>query len=59
MWFGLSKERLAILLDNEGHLTGAPELVIEVLFPGVHIFTFVTKYCLHRGTIIRVNAQNY
>ncbi|MEH2433944.1 MAG: Uma2 family endonuclease [Nostoc sp.] len=31
----VSKERLAILLDNEGHLTGAPELVVEVLSPGV------------------------
>ncbi|MFN6482936.1 MULTISPECIES: Uma2 family endonuclease [unclassified Nostoc] len=31
----LSKERLATLLDNEGHLTGAPELVVEVLSPGV------------------------
>ena len=31
----VSKERLAILLDHEGHLTGAPELVVEVLSPGV------------------------
>ncbi|MEH2288716.1 Uma2 family endonuclease [Nostoc sp.] len=31
----ISKERLVILLDNEGHLTGAPELVVEVLSPGV------------------------
>ena len=31
----VSKERLAILLDDEGHLTGAPELVVEVLSPGV------------------------
>ncbi|MCC5658785.1 Uma2 family endonuclease [Nostoc sp. XA010] len=31
----VSKERLALLLDNEGHLTGAPELVVEVLSPGV------------------------
>ncbi len=30
----VSKERLALLLDNEGHLTGAPELVVEVLSPG-------------------------
>ncbi len=30
----VSKERLAFLLDNEGHLTGAPELVVEVLSPG-------------------------
>ncbi|KAB8320309.1 Uma2 family endonuclease [Tolypothrix campylonemoides VB511288] len=30
-----SNERLAILLDEAGHLTGAPELVIEVLSPGV------------------------
>lgn len=31
----VSKERLTILLDNAGHLTGAPELVIEVLSEGV------------------------
>jgi Uma2 family endonuclease len=31
----VSKERLQILLDNAGHLTGAPELVIEVLSEGV------------------------
>ncbi|XHR80254.1 MAG: Uma2 family endonuclease [Gloeotrichia echinulata GP01] len=30
----VSKERLALLLDNQGHLTGAPELVVEVLSPG-------------------------
>ncbi len=30
----VSKERLAILLDEAGHLTGAPELVVEVLTPG-------------------------
>jgi Uma2 family endonuclease len=30
----ISKERLATLVDEEGHLTGAPELVIEVLSPG-------------------------
>lgn len=30
-----SNERLAILLDEAGHLTGAPELVVEVLSPGV------------------------
>ncbi len=29
-----SHERLAVLLDNAGHLTAAPELVVEVLFPG-------------------------
>jgi Uma2 family endonuclease len=29
-----SKERLVILLDEAGHLTGAPELVVEVLSPG-------------------------
>jgi Uma2 family endonuclease len=29
-----SKERLAYLLDEAGHLTGAPELVVEVLSPG-------------------------
>ena len=30
----ISQERLAALLDEAGHLTGAPELVIEVLSPG-------------------------
>lgn len=30
----ISKERLAVLLDEEGHLTGAPELVVEVLSSG-------------------------
>jgi Uma2 family endonuclease len=30
----VSKERLATLLDDSGHLTGAPELVIEVLSAG-------------------------
>ncbi|BAY89075.1 MULTISPECIES: Uma2 family endonuclease [unclassified Tolypothrix] len=30
----ISKERLAILLDSQGHLTGAPELVVEVLSSG-------------------------
>lgn len=30
-----SNERLAILLDEAGHLTAAPELIIEVLSPGV------------------------
>ncbi|TBR61039.1 hypothetical protein B4U84_09530 [Westiellopsis prolifica IICB1] len=30
-----SHERLAALLDEAGHLTGAPELVVEVLSPGV------------------------
>ncbi len=29
-----SKERLAVLLDDAGHLTGAPELVVEVLSSG-------------------------
>lgn len=29
-----SNERLAILLDDAGHLTGAPELVVEVLSSG-------------------------
>lgn len=29
-----SNERLAELLDEAGHLTGAPELVVEVLSPG-------------------------
>lgn len=30
----ISTERLAALLDEAGHLTGAPELVVEVLSPG-------------------------
>lgn len=30
----ISQEKLAQLLDNSGHLTGAPELIIEVLSPG-------------------------
>ena len=30
----VNNERLAVLLDNAGHLTAAPELVIEVLSPG-------------------------
>ncbi|MBD6618053.1 Uma2 family endonuclease [Komarekiella sp. 'clone 1'] len=30
-----SNQRLATLLDDAGHLTGAPELVIEVLSPGI------------------------
>src|SRR5262249_6031617 len=30
-----SNERLAILMDDAGHLRGAPELVVEVLSPGV------------------------
>jgi Uma2 family endonuclease len=30
----ISHERLAKLLDDEGHLRGAPELVVEVLSPG-------------------------
>jgi Uma2 family endonuclease len=29
-----SNERLAMLLDNAGHLTAAPELIVEVLSPG-------------------------
>ena len=29
-----SKERLAAVLDDAGHLTAAPELVVEVLSPG-------------------------
>ena len=31
----ISKERLAVSLDEAGHLTAAPELVVEVLSPGV------------------------
>jgi Uma2 family endonuclease len=30
----VSNERLAAIVDNEGHLTDAPELIIEVLSPG-------------------------
>jgi Uma2 family endonuclease len=30
----ISKERLAVLVDEAGHLTGAPELVVEVLSAG-------------------------
>lgn len=30
----ISHGRLAILLDESGHLTGAPELIVEVLSPG-------------------------
>jgi Uma2 family endonuclease len=30
----LSHDRLAEILDDSGHLTGAPEIVIEVLSPG-------------------------
>jgi Uma2 family endonuclease len=29
-----SNERLAILLDEAGHLTAAPELIVEILSPG-------------------------
>jgi Uma2 family endonuclease len=29
-----SNEKLALLLDDAGHLTGAPELVVEILSPG-------------------------
>ena len=29
-----SNERLAVLMDDAGHLTGAPELMVEVLSPG-------------------------
>jgi Uma2 family endonuclease len=31
----ISKERLAVSLDEAGHLTVAPELVVEVLSPGI------------------------
>jgi Uma2 family endonuclease len=30
----ISNERLKVLLDEAGHLTGAPELMVEVLSPG-------------------------
>lgn len=30
----ITNERLAVLLNKDGHLTGAPELVAEVLSPG-------------------------
>ena len=32
----ISNQRLTTLLDNAGHLTGAPELVVEVLSPGLN-----------------------
>lgn len=31
----ISHERLAVLLDESGHLTGVPELIVEVLSPGI------------------------
>jgi Uma2 family endonuclease len=31
----ISNERLTVLMDEAGHLTGAPELAVEVLSPGV------------------------
>ncbi|QFS48124.1 Uma2 family endonuclease [Nostoc sphaeroides] len=31
----ISNERLAQFLDDEGHLRGAPELIVEVLSPGI------------------------
>lgn len=31
----ISNERLAEVVDAEGHLTGAPELVVEILSPGI------------------------
>ncbi len=31
----ISNQRLAALVDDAGHFTGAPELVVEVLSPGV------------------------
>ncbi len=30
----ISQQRLAMILDDEGHLTGTPELIVEVLSPG-------------------------
>jgi Uma2 family endonuclease len=30
----ISNERLSVLMDEAGHLTGSPELVVEVLSPG-------------------------
>lgn len=30
----ISNERLALVIDDAGHLTAAPELVVEVLSPG-------------------------
>ncbi|WP_442944837.1 Uma2 family endonuclease [Nostoc sp.] len=30
----ISSKRLAQLLDEEGHLRGTPELIVEVLSPG-------------------------
>jgi Uma2 family endonuclease len=31
----ISKERLSQIVDEEGHLTGAPELIVEVLSEGI------------------------
>jgi Uma2 family endonuclease len=31
----VSNERFVVLLDEAGHLTGSPELIVEVLSPGV------------------------
>lgn len=31
----VSNERLALLMDEAGHLSGAPELIVEVLSPGL------------------------
>jgi len=38
-----SNERLAVLLDEAGHLTGAPELAVEVLSPGVEMSAGIEK----------------
>jgi len=47
-----SNERLAVLLDEAGHLTGAPELAVEVLSPGVENERRIEKLNLlyHWGT---------
>ena len=30
----ISRDRLTVLLDEAGHITGAPELIVEILSPG-------------------------
>ena len=32
----ISQERLAVSVDDSGHLTAAPELIVEVLSPGIN-----------------------
>ncbi len=42
----ISKERLTVSLDEAGHLTAAPELVVEVLSPGIEN---ERRECLRHG----------